>query len=135
MTIVEIQAAEKFMSEVPHPGLQESLGVGRRPNRFAGRQRILEVTARELWHGANDLDPGTADAGHRNEILCVRVQQRPQAAEAAKQSIGEVAGGAAAAAAAYEQSKQFGIAPRTSVSASGSHGFSLCGCRLYRQAD
>jgi TolB-like protein len=65
VAVVEEQATEQLMRQVPELRMQERLGVRGATNGMARWQGLYEKPAGQLWQGEQDLQPFFRDAGNR----------------------------------------------------------------------
>ncbi len=69
MPVIEIQAAEQLVRQVPEPGRKKRLRIGRTADRLTRWQRRLEIPPGQLWKCPENCEPGCADAVFGRELF------------------------------------------------------------------
>jgi len=103
VTVVQIQATEQLVAQVPHPRLQESTRVIRAADSLAGWQGLFKVTPGEFRQRPENGCFGGTDAAFRSKCGRIGLQQLAKPAEARQEPLGQCASGTAAVAPLDEQ--------------------------------
>ena len=121
MPVVEIHAAEHFVTEVLNSSLQKGLGISRAADGLPRGDGGLEVSPSQLRHGADYFRSRDADAALGRQRGRISVQQLAETTESLQQALGQVTGGGSATAAVDKHGQQLGIAPDHPLSMSRCH--------------
>ena len=91
--VVEEQAAEQFVLEMPHASLQKGFRVTGGANRLPAGQRFSVIAPGEFGQRTQDCKPGVPDAIAIQNSCRIGVQQRAQASETMQEPRGGVFSG------------------------------------------
>lgn len=77
MAVIQVQAAEQLVRQVPEPGHQKSFGVRRAANGVTYRQALLVIAPGKLRDGLEYAKSYVAKAGFGSKEAVLGVQQPP----------------------------------------------------------